>query len=102
MSLLGEKCVRCGQRTHHSVDGHSMCAPCAEYMQLIVVAENEGKRRCPVDDTELTKEIAHMLVIDRCPTCRGVWLDAQEMERISNEVANDAMMAVARGAFSGV
>jgi hypothetical protein len=31
-----------------------------------------------------------------------VWLDAQEMERISTEVANEAMMAVARGAFSGV
>jgi hypothetical protein len=102
VSLLGDKCVRCGQRTHHSVDGHSMCEPCAEYMQLIVAAESEAKRRCPVDDTELTKEIAHMLVIDRCPTCRGVWLDAQEMERISTEVANEAMMAVARGAFSGV
>lgn len=94
--------MRCGQRTHHIVDGLSMCAPCAEHMQLIVVAESEAKRRCPVDDTELTKEIAHMLVIDRCPTCRGVWLDAQEMERISTEVANEAMMAVARGAFSGV
>lgn len=79
-----------------------MCPPCEELMRLTLIAEGEAKRRCPVDDTQLTKEIAHMLVIDRCPTCRGVWLDAQEMERINDEVANEAMMAVARGTFSGV
>ncbi len=71
-------------------------------MRLMLIADGETKRRCPVDDTELTKEIAHMLVIDRCPTCRGIWLDADEMERISEDVANEAMMAVARGAFSSV
>ncbi len=43
-----------------------------------------------------------MLVIDRCPTCGGIWLDADELERISSEVASEAMMAVARGAFPGV
>ena len=35
-----------------------------------------------------------MLVIDRCPTCGGIWLDAVEPERISSEVASEAMMAV--------
>jgi Zn-finger nucleic acid-binding protein len=65
----------------------------------MLVAAHELTRRCPVDGAALTKEIAHMLVIDRCPTCRGIWLDADEMERINQEVADQAMMAVVRGAI---
>jgi len=41
-------------------------------------------------------------VIDRCPACRGIWLDADEMERINQEVANEAMMAVVRGSTPGL
>jgi Na+-translocating ferredoxin:NAD+ oxidoreductase RNF subunit RnfB len=101
VSLLGAKCARCGERTRGSLDGHPMCAPCREQTQLMLVAQSETTRRCPVDGAELTKEIAHMLVIDRCPACRGIWLDADEMERINQEVANEAMMAVVRGSTPG-
>lgn len=102
MSLFGEKCVRCGERTRERHDLRPVCAVCHQAMQLKVIAANEAKRRCPVDGVELSKEIAHMLVIDRCPSCGGVWLDADELERMSAEVASEVMMVVARGAFPGV
>ncbi len=102
MSLFGEKCVRCGERTRERHNLRPVCQACHEAMQLMIIAANEAKRLCPVDGAKLTKEIAHMLVIDRCPTCRGIWLDADELERISGDVASEAMMAVARGAFPGV
>ena len=102
MSLFGEKCVRCGERTRERHNLRPVCPACHEAMQLMMIAANEPKRHCPVDGAELTKEIAHMLVIDRCPTCRGTWLDVDELERINDEVAREAMMAVARGGFPGV
>lgn len=102
MSLFGEKCVRCGERTRERHNLRPVCQACHEAMQLMIIAANEAKRHCPVDGAKLAKEIAHMLVIDRCPTCGGIWLDADELERISGEVASEAMMAVARGAFPGV
>ena len=30
----------------------------------------------------MDEEIALSLVIDRCPTCRGVWLDGGELEQM--------------------
>jgi Zn-finger nucleic acid-binding protein len=48
----------------------------------------------------MSKAIAHSLVIDRCPTCQGVWLDAGELEHLAGDVASDAMMAIARGFLS--
>jgi hypothetical protein len=102
MSLFGEKCVRCGERTRERHDLRPVCPACYQSMQLMMIAANEAKRICPVDGAQLAKQIAHMLVIDRCPTCGGIWLDNDELERINSEVASEAMMAVARAAFPGV
>ena len=45
----------------------------------------------------MSKKAAHTIVIDRCPTCQGVWLDAGELDCLTGEVAREAMMAIARG-----
>ena len=66
-------------------------------MELLVDAKAEDLRPCPVDGDTMTKEIAHMLVIDRCPTCKGVWLDGGELERIKGGVEAGALMAMASG-----
>jgi Zn-finger nucleic acid-binding protein len=42
----------------------------------------------------LTKEIAHGIVIDRCPQCRGVWLDAGELERMNTDATIEAISAM--------
>lgn len=38
--------------------------------------------RCPVDDRELQIAERHGIEIDYCPSCRGVWLDRGELDKI--------------------
>jgi len=66
-------------------------------MALIVQASGETDRLCPVDQVKMTKEIAHMIVVDRCPTCSGVWLDGGELERLKGDVNEQAILAMSRG-----
>jgi len=97
MALLGQKCDRCGTRTRHKEYDKPICEACAEEMRLIVAASKETKRLCPIDGAQMSKEIAHMLVIDRCPSCRGVWLDGGELERLKEGVEISALKAISAG-----
>jgi hypothetical protein len=98
MSLLGEKCVRCGIRTRHKAQDKPLCEPCERALQLAVDASKEATCPCPKDGATLVKEVAHGTIIDRCPSCRGVWLDAGELERLSSDVAQEVCAAMAFGA----
>ena len=54
--------------------------------------------QCPIDQTELVKTERQGVEIDYCPTCRGVWLDRGELDKIierGNEASGttDAGMA---------
>ncbi|MEM7364322.1 MAG: zf-TFIIB domain-containing protein [Pseudomonadota bacterium] len=97
MALFGEKCARCGHRTRQHQDDEPICESCSGEMQLVLQAEGEQRRRCPVDGHEMVKEVAHMLIIDRCPKCHGVWLDAGELERIKGGVEAEALVAMSSG-----
>ncbi len=97
MSLFGEKCNRCGARTRHEEQGAPTCEACAAEMQLLVDAEYEQSRPCPVDGTTMKKEVAAMIVVDRCPRCQGVWLDGGELERLKGNAEAGAVMAMANG-----
>jgi hypothetical protein len=97
MALFGEKCARCGIKTRHKKDDKPTCEACEQEMQLLVEAEGEQSRPCPVDGESMKKEVAHMLIIDRCPRCHGVWLDAGELERIKGGVEASALMAMTSG-----
>ena len=97
MSLFGEKCARCGATTRHMVDNQPICESCEREMQLLAAAEDEAQRVCPVDGEWMSKEIVHMLVIDRCDKCHGVWLDGGELERLKHGVEADTLRAVATG-----
>jgi len=97
MALFGEKCARCGRKTRNEVDGKATCVDCEQEMQLLVEAEGETRRGCPVDGAEMSKEIAHMIVIDKCPKCGGVWLDGGELERLKGGVEAEALMAMTTG-----
>ena len=46
-------------------------------------------RRCPVDDFTLAPESYEGVEIDRCPHCRGVWLDAGELEAVQDHQDSD-------------
>lgn len=41
-----------------------------------------GPMTCPVDGTTLTMSERQGIEIDYCPTCRGVWLDRGELDKI--------------------
>lgn len=45
--------------------------------------------RCPVDGTTLVMSERQNIEIDYCPTCRGVWLDRGELDKIVERSAAD-------------
>ena len=51
---------------------------------------------CPVDRTPLVMSERQNIEIDYCPTCRGVWLDRGELDKIIERSA--AASAPARAA----
>ena len=44
---------------------------------------------CPVDGTLLTIADRSGIEIDWCPTCRGVWLDRGELDKVIDRTAAD-------------
>jgi len=97
MSLFGEKCARCGTRTRNKEDDKAICESCAQELHLLIEAGKEELRACPIDGTTMCKEIAHVVVIDRCPTCSGVWLDGGELDKMRNGAESEALMLMATG-----
>ena len=43
---------------------------------------NPGPMVCPVDGTTLVMSERSGIEIDYCPSCRGVWLDRGELDKI--------------------
>jgi hypothetical protein len=97
MSLWGSKCVRCGSRTRHAYRDKPTCEPCEQEIELALAAAKELRRPCPGDGALLAKEIVHGVIIDRCPKCQGVWLDAGELERLTDDATYQAVVALAGG-----
>lgn len=74
-----ERCARC--REHAAVevlDGLPTCARCGALVRL----KSESRRLCPVDGKTMAKEVVRNLLIDRCPSCGGIWLDHDELEAL--------------------
>jgi len=44
----------------------------------------------------MKKEIAHMIVIDRCPDCGGIWLDGGELAVIEGDLQAEAVVAMSK------
>ncbi|WGW05409.1 TFIIB-type zinc ribbon-containing protein [Tropicibacter oceani] len=47
--------------------------------------------KCPVDGTDLVITDRTGVEIDYCPTCRGVWLDRGELDKIIERAASYAV-----------
>lgn len=87
MKLLADRCVRCGEtRTRQMFEGLPTCEACEERLR----SAQEEPRNCPDDGGVMRKELVLGVVIDRCPTCRGVWLDAGELKRVREGAAKEA------------
>ncbi|HEX6148906.1 zf-TFIIB domain-containing protein [Nocardioides sp.] len=51
--------------------------------------------QCPIDQTTLVMAERSGIEIDYCPTCRGVWLDRGELDKIIERAAPAAAPAAA-------
>ena len=72
-----DRCARCREQVAVEVlDGIPTCRRCG----MLVRLKSEIPRSCPVDGTVMEKEVVETLLIDRCGTCGGVWLDHDELE----------------------
>ena len=72
-------CAHCNTNsTKREFEGQPTCAECQKKISM----SRESARICPVDGSTLLKEDSNEIIIDRCPTCKGIWLDAGELEAI--------------------
>lgn len=42
--------------------------------------------KCPKCQTDLSPMIRHKLEVNYCPSCRGMWLEHQELDQLEDEV----------------
>ena len=49
---------------------------------------------CPVDQTVLTMATRQGVELDFCPACRGVWLDAGELDKLAVDTPQPVAAAV--------
>ena len=54
------------------------------------MANTAGPMTCPMDGTTLVMSERSGIEIDYCPTCRGVWLDRGELDKIIERNAASA------------
>lgn len=57
--------------------------------------------QCPIDQTTLVMTERQGVEIDYCPTCRGVWLDRGELDKILDRAHGEAMPGVRSDAPRG-
>lgn len=103
MTLLASTCARCGAPVPEpsNVDLPT-CSRCAALLRGRLQAEAEVARRCPVHGVEMAKELIHQLVIDRCPSCGGVWLDGGELDLLRRALERGATDPFARTVVLGL
>jgi uncharacterized protein len=57
-----------------------------------------GPMACPIDGTTLTMAERQGIEIDYCPTCRGVWLDRGELDKLIERSATMTPASAANAA----
>jgi hypothetical protein len=100
MSIWGEKCVRCGnRRTRTTYEGLPTCEECEGDLRARLAADTEDRRLCPLDGVSMSKEIVLNVVLDRCPECKGVWLDGGELELLREGIREGMAADFGRAIF---
>lgn len=100
-TLFGERCVRCNEkRTKSEYEGMPTCEAC----ELTIEADREEKRTCPNCQTLMDKTVVAKVIIDKCPSCGGAWLDAGELDLLQkavesggNDLATGMVIGMAMG-----
>lgn len=83
--LLVRACPRCFARIFH---GHSHCPHCGVTVGVPAHVNPDGSTSartcpaCPASSPALLARLVGDVLLDECPTCHGVWLDAAAVDRI--------------------
>ena len=97
--MFGERCVRCGEtRTKDEFEGLPTCDKC----EAEIKAEREEKRPCPACNHEMNKVVVLNVVVDKCPSCHGAWLDGGELDLLKNAIESGADDRFATGMCLGM
>lgn len=97
--IFGARCVRCGvTRTKQEFEGLPTCDKC----ELDIQAEREEKCPCPMCSTEMNKSVVLNIVVDRCPSCHGAWLDGGELDLLKKAIEEGAGGDFATGMVLGM
>lgn len=81
-------CTSCNKNsTRREFEGQPTCGEC----QSEILMSRESTRTCPVDGATLLKENSNEIIIDRCPKCKGIWLDSGEIEAIREAAESEGM-----------
>lgn len=97
--IFGEHCARCGEtRTKESFEGLPTCGKC----EVAIEAERENVRACPVCAATMEKTIVKKIIVDKCPSCHGAWLDAGELELLKQAVEGGGDGEFATGMIVGM
>ncbi|HMS24221.1 MAG TPA: zf-TFIIB domain-containing protein [Acidimicrobiia bacterium] len=57
--------------------------------------------KCPFDDTQLRTIEKNGIEIDWCETCKGVWLERGELDKIVERVADELLQSEPQPEWSG-
>lgn len=91
------ECIHCHKvQTKREFEGQATCPEC----RMNILCGRETKRNCPVDGSLLIKAYnKEEIIIDRCPKCKGIWLDADELGAIKE--ANNSNSSMMTGIIIG-
>lgn len=82
-------CTHCNNnKTKREFENQPTCAECKTKLLI----GRESIRICPIDGSTLLKEHNNEIIIDRCPKCKGVWLDAGEIEAIKEAAQTEGLV----------
>jgi Zn-finger nucleic acid-binding protein len=65
-------------------------------------AEREDKRQCFSCQQPMEKHVVLNVILDKCPTCRGVWLDAGELELVKEAAESETGDGFTTGLIIGM
>lgn len=60
------------------------------------------EKNCPTCKTAMTQKSYEEVSIDQCPSCKGVWLDAGELEKIKEKIEEEIEDSGSSGFMNGM
>lgn len=74
MFMFSRACERCSTPTRNMQDGRAICEHCSAQSSAHQESAQGQVLLCPIDGEEMEKTVEHRIVVDRCPSCGGVFL----------------------------